>query len=170
MGSLADLLEQQSGRRMASLDRGTGIDVQAPPSAPPPIELGGDYLASGTNLQSLLPILLNTQRQNSMGGPVGGSNNWEQVARRIATNKYGYSPSDFNKLDSIIERESGWDPNAVNQSSGAYGIPQILPSAHPDANLQGDPRGQIRWLLNYIEGRYGNINNALAFKDREGWY
>jgi hypothetical protein len=30
--------------------------------------------------------------------------------------------------------------------------------------------GQIRWLLNYIDERYGGIDQALAFKDREGWY
>ena len=73
-------------------------------------------------------------------------------------------------LDSIIERESGWDPDAVNQSSGAYGIPQILPKAHPNANLQGDPMGQIQWLLRYIDQRYGGVQQALAFKDANGWY
>lgn len=104
-------------------------------------------------------------------GPVGGSpSHWEDVARRIAMNRYGYSPEDFNKLDSIISRESNWNPNAVNPNGGAYGIPQILPSAHPDVQLQGDPRGQIKWLLNYIQGRYGGVDQALEFKNREGWY
>ena len=98
------------------------------------------------------------------------SSNWENTARRVATNQYGYTPQEFSMLDSIIERESGWDPNAVNQSSGAYGIPQILPKAHPDANIQGDPMGQIQWLLRYIDQRYGGVQQALAFKDREGWY
>ena len=101
---------------------------------------------------------------------VGSPSHWEEVASRMAQNRYGYSPQDFAKLDSIISRESNWNPNAVNENSGAYGIPQILPSAHPNANLQGNPRGQIRWLLDYIQGRYGGVDQALAFKDREGWY
>jgi soluble lytic murein transglycosylase-like protein len=100
----------------------------------------------------------------------GSSSHWEDVAQRMATNQYGYSPQDFSKLDSIIGRESSWDPNAVNDSSGAYGIPQILPSAHPNTHLEDNPRGQIKWLLNYIQERYGGVDNALAFKDREGWY
>lgn len=102
--------------------------------------------------------------------PQGGGSRWENVAERMAMNKYGYSAADFNKLDSIISRESNWNPNAVNSGSGAYGIPQILPSAHPNTHLENNPRGQIRWLLNYIDQRYGGINQALAFKDSHGWY
>ena len=102
--------------------------------------------------------------------PNSGTSGWEQRARQYFLNHEGYSPREWNALDSIIERESGWDPSAVNEGSGAYGIPQILPSAHPNANLQNDPMGQIRWLANYISGRYGSPLDALAFKDREGWY
>ena len=128
------------------------------------------------NDPSLDPTMLNGPE--GPGGPVsggapsatGGSSKWEDVARRMAMRRFGYSPQEFNMLDSIIERESGWNPNAVNQGSGAYGIPQILPSAHPDVHLQNDPRGQIAWLLRYIQGRYHGVENALAFKDSHGWY
>lgn len=106
--------------------------------------------------------------QNGMQSSGGGSN-WENVARRIATNRYGYSPGDFNALDSIIERESGWDPNAVNDSSGAAGIAQRI-SGYGHGYEQDRPKQQINWLLNYIEDRYGSPQAALAFKDREGWY
>lgn len=103
-------------------------------------------------------------------GPTGGSSDWEQRARQYFMGHEGYSRPEWNALDSIIERESGWDPSAVNEGSGAYGIPQILPSAHPGANLEDDPMGQIRWLANYISGRYGSATDALAFKDENGWY
>lgn len=151
-----------------------------PEIAPPKINMMGPVPsrdvspdAPANSLQSLLPLLAGKGGGGSPGGggaPVGGSSNWENVARRMAMNKYGYSAGDFNALDSIIERESGWNPNAVNPNGGAYGIPQILPDAHPDVHLQGDPRGQIRWLLNYIENRYGSPQAALAFKNRENWY
>ena len=125
---------------------------------------------SGTSLESLLPSLLGGMQGGGGSGLGGTPSHWEDVAQRMATNRYGYSNQDFNKLDSIIDRESSWDPNAVNPNGGAYGIPQILPSAHPNTHLEDNPRGQIRWLLNYIDERYGGIDQALAFKDREGWY
>lgn len=121
---------------------------------------------------SMAPMLGGLSPRNATGvpGPTGGSSDWERRARQYFTNQEGYSPQEWNAVDSIIERESGWDPSAVNNSSGAYGIPQILPSAHPNAGLQNDPMGQIRWLANYLEERYGGPMQALAFKDREGWY
>jgi hypothetical protein len=108
--------------------------------------------------------------RDPMRTPATGSGDWEQAARRYFMQQEGYSRPDWRAVDSIISRESNWDPNAVNESSGAYGIPQILPSAHPNANLQNDPMGQIRWLADYIEGRYGSPQSALSFKDEHGWY
>lgn len=100
----------------------------------------------------------------------GMSGDWESVARRFFKRQEGYSPEEWRAVDSIIDRESGWDPHAVNESSGAFGIPQILPSAHPNTGLENDPMGQIRWLANYIEGRYGGPLQALDFKNEQGWY
>jgi hypothetical protein len=106
----------------------------------------------------------------SMGKPMGS--NWEKIAREMAMRRYGYSPEEWRKLDYIIERESGWNPNALNEGSGAYGIPQVLPSAHPGlkAKLGNDPMAQIRWLLNYVEERYGGVANAFRHKQSTGWY
>jgi soluble lytic murein transglycosylase-like protein len=99
----------------------------------------------------------------------GDSTHWEDVASRIAQNQYGYSPQDFNALDSIIERESSWNPNAVNDSSGAAGIAQRI-SGYGKGYEADRPKQQIRWLLNYIRDRYGTPQDALAFKDEQGWY
>lgn len=118
------------------------------------------------------------QRQPVRGGTggvspnMGPGSNWEQVARRMAMNRYDYTPEEWKKLDYIIERESGWNPNALNEGSGAFGIPQILPSAHPGVKqrIGDDPLAQIRWLLNYIEGRYGGVQNAYQHKQSTGWY
>lgn len=122
--------------------------------------------------QQIAPLLGggSTLVRDPMRDPLTGSGDWESAARRYFRRREGYSPEEWRAIDSIIERESNWDPHAVNESSGAYGIPQILPSAHPNANLENDPMGQIRWLANYIEGRYGGPLQALAFKDEHGWY
>ncbi len=117
----------------------------------------------------LISMLGQTPAAPAMPATGGSPSHWEQVAQRMAAER-GWTGQDWAAIDSIIERESGWNPNAVNPTSGAYGIPQILPKAHPNVQLQGDPVGQIRWLLDYIAGRYGDPLAALAFKNREGWY
>jgi hypothetical protein len=107
----------------------------------------------------------------------GASGRWEQAAAQMAARRYGWGPDEFKYVDYIIAgggpndvvAESNWNPNAVNPSSGAYGIPQILPAAHPD-DLGLGPMQQIRWLLNYIQQRYGSPENAYAHKSDEGWY
>lgn len=109
----------------------------------------------------------------SMGGGLqmpatGGASHWENVARRVALGN-GYSPSEWKMLDSIIERESGWNPNAVNDSSGAAGIAQKI-SGYGPGYQQSNPMQQIRWLLNYIEDRYGGPQQALSHKNSTGWY
>ena len=43
-------------------------------------------------------------------------------------NRYGWG-GQFAALNSIITHESGWNPNAVNPSSGAYGLGQALPAS-----------------------------------------
>lgn len=70
-------------------------------------------------------------------------------------------------LLALWNRESNWNPNAKNRSSGACGIPQALPcSKIPDMSTQG----QIEWGLQYIESRYGNPSNAWRFWLSHGWY
>ena len=73
-------------------------------------------------------------------------------------------------LDSLWDQESDWDPYAVNGQTGAYGIPQALPSAHGHPFALGDWRAQIRWGLRYIEERYGSACAAESHEQRENWY
>ena len=105
----------------------------------------------------------------------GGTSNWENVARRMALRRYGYTPEQFGMLDSIIERESGWSPGAINPTvvngRQAMGIPQrMMDPSMADSAWMNNPEAQIRWLFNYIKERYGSVEDALAFKNREGWY
>lgn len=133
---------------------------------------------TSTGLMSMLPML--AQMQLSQGGsngvgaaPAGGANRWEDLARQMAQNQFGWGPHQFNAIDQIATAESGWNPHAVNQSSGAAGIPQALPSAHPglvDQQWMNDPRAQIEWMLRYIAGRYGTPQHALDVRQSQGWY
>jgi len=74
----------------------------------------------------------------------------------------------MGSLIPLWNRESGWNDNAVNPSSGAYGIPQSLGHGHP-YNL-GDYKNQVIWGLNYIDGRYGSPAAAEAHELQFGWY
>jgi hypothetical protein len=81
--------------------------------------------------------------------------------------------SQFAAFAWIIEHESGWNVEAQNPSSGAYGLGQALPASKmapygPD--YLTDPATQIKWALAYMDGRYGSPNAAKAFWEAHGWY
>jgi hypothetical protein len=87
-------------------------------------------------------------------------------------NTYGWQ-SQFPALDNLWTRESGWRWNALNRSSGAYGIPQSLPASKmrsAGADYHDNAGTQIKWGLGYIRGRYGSPNSAWAHSQRTGWY
>lgn len=78
----------------------------------------------------------------------------------------GVSEADLYSALTLIYHESGCRVDAENQYSGAYGIPQSLPgskmaSAGPD--WQTNPVTQIRWMISYVNGRYGGWQGALDF-------
>ena len=86
---------------------------------------------------------------------------------------YGWGQDQFGCLNSLWNRESGWNTYAENPSSGAYGIPQSLPAskmASAGADYRTNPATQIRWGLGYIQGRYGSPCGASAHSQSVGWY
>jgi hypothetical protein len=96
-----------------------------------------------------------------------------EIARQILKNKFGYGSSQFDCFDNIIMRESKWDINATNPSSGAYGIPQALPGskmASEGSDWRTNPATQIIWGIKYMEDRYGSPCAAWSFKSAKGWY
>lgn len=79
----------------------------------------------------------------------------------------------FDCLDALWKRESGWRMDAVNRRSGAYGIPQALPAtrmATVGADWRTNPITQVEWGIRYISGRYGPPCLALDHALRRGWY
>jgi hypothetical protein len=81
--------------------------------------------------------------------------------------------AEWNCLNKLWTRESGWNEYARNRSSGAYGIPQSLPAskmASAGADYLTSSVTQIRWGLDYIQARYGTPCNAWSHSQRTGWY
>lgn len=86
---------------------------------------------------------------------------------------FGFDRTQWQYLDALWHRESGWNHLAENPSSGAYGIPQSLPAtkmAVVGDDYRSNPETQIRWGLAYIAARYGNPQGAWAHSERVGWY
>ena len=85
----------------------------------------------------------------------------------------GWDETQWQCLDALWTKESGWRVNAANPSSGAYGIPQSLPGskmASAGADWQTNPATQITWGLNYIAGRYGTPCGAWEHSKARNWY
>ena len=97
----------------------------------------------------------------------------QSYAHNLVINTYGWSEYDFECLVKLWNRESGWNPNAHNKSSGAHGVPQSLPAskmASEGADYYTNGYTQIRWGLKYIKNRYGSPSGAWAHSQRTGWY
>lgn len=101
------------------------------------------------------------------------SNEYQQYAHDLCINEYGWSENDFTCLVKLWNRESNWNPNAHNSSSGAHGIPQSLPAskmASEGADYYTNGYTQIRWGLKYIAGRYGTPSAAWVHSESHNWY
>lgn len=81
--------------------------------------------------------------------------------------KFGWNLLQMPALIALWNKESGWNANAVNPTSGAAGIAQSL--GHGPVTL-GDYVAQINWGLNYIKGRYGSPIAAWAHEVANNWY
>jgi hypothetical protein len=98
----------------------------------------------------------------------------DQATAQSLMPSFGFSvSSQWSCLDDLWQQESSWNYTAENASSGAYGIPQSLPgsrmaSVAPD--WQTDPATQIKWGLEYIQGRYGTPCAAWATEESAGSY
>jgi hypothetical protein len=129
---------------------GTGIAGYAHPAYPHPGAVGS---APGSLIHASPSLAKSWARQN--------------------LKDYGWGLGQFDPLERLWTRESGWRWSARNPSSGAYGIPQSLPAskmASAGSDWRDNAGTQIKWGLGYIRGRYGSPGNAWAHSQRTGWY
>ncbi|MFI7408932.1 transglycosylase SLT domain-containing protein [Streptomyces sp. NPDC049627] len=83
-------------------------------------------------------------------------------------------PADqFQCFSNIVDHESSWNYQAVNASSGAYGLFQALPAgkySSAGSDWQTNPATQIKWGLNYMNDRYHSPCGAWSFWQANHWY
>lgn len=118
------------------------------------------------------------QKVTSRGGDIpratsGTKAEYQEYAHDLCINTYGWTENDFDCLVKLWTKESNWNANAHNSSSGAHGIPQSLPAskmASEGSDYYTNGKTQIRWGLKYIKGRYGSPSNAWSFWLNHNWY
>lgn len=79
----------------------------------------------------------------------------------------GWTGDNWDALYKLWMKESGWNPDSVNNGSGACGIPQAYPCSKI---TDKSAAGQITWGLNYIKSRYGTPSAAWAHFLRNNSY
>jgi hypothetical protein len=109
-------------------------------------------------------------------GPIPSSCSKYSGAKAIGCSellKAGFTLDQMPCLDKLWTRESHWNYQSYNSSSGAYGIPQALPGskmAKFGDDWKTNPATQIKWGLDYIESRYGSPCKAWDHSEATGWY
>jgi TP901 family phage tail tape measure protein len=102
----------------------------------------------------------------SGGGPV------RAIVQRVAASMGWGSGAQWAALSQIISHESGWNPNAQNPTSSAYGLFQFLDStwAGVGGRKTSNPGQQASYGMRYIQQRYGSPVGAWDFWQRNHWY
>ncbi|WP_457099475.1 aggregation-promoting factor C-terminal-like domain-containing protein [Microbacterium sp. P5_E9] len=109
----------------------------------------------------------------SGGGSGDNSPAGAQASAYAMFPKYGWGDDQFGCLVALWNKESGWNYQAYNRSSGAFGIPQALPGSKmgsAGADWQSNAATQVAWGLGYISGRYGSPCGAWSHSQSTGWY
>ena len=89
--------------------------------------------------------------------------------------EYAKSKVDEEQWDCLYKLvliESGWNPNAQNKTSTAYGLFQFLDSTWAGTGYEktNNPYIQLDSGLVYITARYGSPCTALSFQLSHNWY
>lgn len=85
----------------------------------------------------------------------------------------GIPESDYSHVDYIVQKESSWNYQAVNASSGATGLCQSWPAskmATEGSDYLTNPITQLKWCHKYATGRYGSWYSAFAFWQNNRWW
>ena len=94
------------------------------------------------------------------------------TAQQMMSSRYGWGADQFSCLNSLWNKESGWNYQAYNPS-GATGIPQALPGskmASEGSDWQTNAATQIAWGLGYISSVYGSPCSAWGHSQAMNWY
>jgi hypothetical protein len=112
------------------------------------------------------------QAQAAAAAEAAAANATTQDFHDYALAQLGGDEREFSCLENLWGRESGWNPDAQNPSSTAYGIPQFLNSTWAGTGIAKTSNGfrQIDAGLIYLDERYGSPCGGWAHSQSTGWY
>jgi hypothetical protein len=123
-------------------------------------------------------------------GSVPSGSGQEALQAAAAAHGWG-SGAQWQALSNVEMAEAGFNPDATNPSSGAYGLAQALghgngvatqgtvtneyggfglTDAQAQAANSGDAGAQAIWMCNYIAATYGTPEAAWAHEQANSWY
>jgi hypothetical protein len=85
----------------------------------------------------------------------------------------GWTGAQWTALNAVEMAEAGYNPNAKNPTSNAYGLAQFINGPSEYAQYGGNVNtvaGQITGMLNYIAQRYGTPVAAWNHEASQHWY
>ncbi len=147
-------------------DRGTSV---VPVS---PIKASGPAVAKAKPVTKAKAKVKRVSRSRSYGftAPQSGSN--RSIGRKMAA-KHGWNGVQWDCLNNLWQKESGWSTRSSNSSGTAWGIPQALPGSKmksAGSDWRTNPATQIKWGIKYIDNRYGTACKAWGHWQSHNWY
>lgn len=142
------------------------------------LAMGGSNLTGGAAFISVMGSIFGDEEARSVTrepranrAPAASAGSVTAIVKRLAK-KEGWTGKQWDALYEIVSRESGWNPEAQNPTSTAFGLFQFLDSTWNTVGFKktSDPLEQAKAGLRYIRQRYGSPLAALAFHDNQGWY
>lgn len=107
-------------------------------------------------------VVVGTKSKIPVAGNYGGDpEQWMRAA--------GIPESEWQYVNYIVGRESGWNPRALNPNSGACGLAQALPCSKVPGDWS-NPVDSLKWQYGYVKGRYGSYAAAYSFWQANHWY
>lgn len=103
-----------------------------------------------------------TNSNGTSAAPTGSHRHWMQQA--------GIPKSWWSAINEIVTAESSWQTSAHNGQY--YGLPQTTVGnlAKAGSDWRTNPITQLKAMMMYIKGRYGNADKALSFRHAHNWY
>lgn len=156
-----------TARALIQGDNPSGLPTITPIGTAYDPSTNGGYAADSNAVG--VPLSAADQSVGSGGSPAAN----KAIGRTLAA-PYGWATgAQWQALDNLWTRESGWSNTAENSSSGALGIAQALPpTKYPPAAQKPtlSASAQISWGLAYIKQRYGDPVTAWAHETANSWY
>jgi TP901 family phage tail tape measure protein len=146
-------------------------DVPHPPSLTPPFHAPVSTAGSATmsrEYDAARQILAAFAFAGGNTSIPGGRAAIAAQVQAIAAQRGWGSGAEWAALVSVINHESGFNPNAANPTSSARGLFQKMTSIH--GPVESTVMGQTNWGLNYIASAYGDPIGAARHEAQFGWY